>query len=280
MRAMRKALFGLGALSAILLGGAGGLPQYEAADPKAAAVTEKNLAGSERFWPYRIELTSPWQPPGREKPLPAGTLGVLVRIEPSGMARVDFGRDGRFEVPVAKTDIVAQANRIRTGEAGKPAPNFVHAIGPRLVEADAPEIRVHDFGALFDRRGFVAVFADPQSEALAGIASALGPLRQRGDVQVLLFPQGDVADPVVREKLRALDWPVPFVRDPHSEGYTVALRPDDAPLPAVMVVTPEGRVLLDAPWKAGLATEISATLDRELGAPPEATAAAGGGEVR
>jgi hypothetical protein len=41
----------------------------------------------------------------------------------------------------------------------------------------------------------------------------------------------------------------------------MALRAADAPSPAVMVVTPEGRVLLDAPWKENGVSEISAALD-------------------
>ena len=62
-------------------------------------------------------------------------MGVLIRVEASGLARIDFGRDGLYEVPVGATDLVERANRIRTGELRKMAPNFVLAIGPRLVDS-------------------------------------------------------------------------------------------------------------------------------------------------
>ena len=91
-----------------------------------AAVTEQNLLASERYWPYHVALTKPFQA------LRPGTTGVLIRVESSSVARIDFGRDGLFEVPVAATDLVARANRVQRGELAKRAPNFVFALGPRL----------------------------------------------------------------------------------------------------------------------------------------------------
>ena len=77
----------------------------------------------------------------------AGNVGVLIRVEAPGVARVDFGRDGLHEVPVVKTDLVERANQIRRGEAEKLAPNFLLAIGPgadedRLVETRHAQVDV------------------------------------------------------------------------------------------------------------------------------------------
>jgi hypothetical protein len=58
-----------------------------------------------------------------------GSVGVLIRVEDGGIARIDFGRDGLREVPIAMTDLVDRANRVRSGELVKLAPNFVLAIG-------------------------------------------------------------------------------------------------------------------------------------------------------
>src|SRR5262245_28318631 len=88
------------------------LPAHQVADPAAPPVTAKNLLASERFWPYHVALPKAWKPPGSQQALPAGTRGVLIRVEREGLARVDFGRDGLVEVPVDATDLVAQAERV------------------------------------------------------------------------------------------------------------------------------------------------------------------------
>src|SRR5262245_25765983 len=85
-------------------------PARRAADPSAPPATDANLLSSERFWPYQVRLAKPWQPPGAQAPLGVGTVGVLVRVENDGAARIDFGRDGRYEVPVGVTDLVERAN--------------------------------------------------------------------------------------------------------------------------------------------------------------------------
>lgn len=248
---------------------------YRAADPAAPVVTAGSLLGSERFWPYRVALRSDFTPPGGAAPLPAGTMGILVRVEDSGRARIHFGRDGRHELPVERTNLVEEANRVRAGEEQKIAPNLVHMIGTRLVDTEGPVLRAFDFSRVYEPERFVAVFADPSSEDFEALVAALAPLRATPGTMTVLFPQGEHPDPPLRERLRALGWPVPFLRDEYGEGYTRSLRPDDAPQPALMLLTPEGRVLLDQPF-GGSATV--AALRKALGAeaPPAGTAAAAG----
>lgn len=221
---------------------------YDAADPAAPPVTAATLAAHERFWPYQVELTEPWQPPGRETPLPARTLAVLIRIDPAGAARIDFGRDGVFEVPVAKTDLVKRANDVRTGRLSKLAPNLVLAVGPRLMDSAAEKLDYHDRKTIAKARGFLAVFADPTAEGFRALAASLAPLRGRHGVMTMFFPQGQHPELGVRTVLHGVGWQVPFVLDQFSEGYTRSLRADAERFPAVMLLTPDGRVLLDRVW--------------------------------
>lgn len=233
---------------------------YDAADPSAPEVTAENLLESERFWPYRVSLVSDWQPAGGPAAIPAGTRGILVRVEPSGSARIDFGRIGRFETPLERLDVVALANRVRLGEEKKLAPNFVHTVGTRLVESDAPNIRPVPLEKLYEPARFLAVFADPSSSGFPALAASLAPLRMAPRTETVLFAQGRHDDRALWSRLRTLDWPVSFLRDEYGEGYTRSLRADGAPLPAVMLVTREGRVLLDRPWSDAVVRELEALI--------------------
>ena len=242
----------------------GDLPQYVVEDPEAAIVTEANLVANERFWPYHVGLIRAWQPEGRDAPLPVGTRGVLIRIDESGQARIDFGRDGLFEVPVAATDIVELANRVRRGELEKMAQNYVLAIGPRLVDAAADPPRGFPFRDVGAHGAFLSVFADPQGEDFEGLAAALAPLRQRAGLMTLFFPQGGHPDSSVYERMRAAEWPIPFVHDHLTQPYTTTLLPDGIEPPAILLQSPEGRLLLQRRWTPEITDELLAAIDRAL----------------
>jgi hypothetical protein len=245
----------------------GTLPDYRASDPDAPLVTEENLLENERFWPYRVALAHPFHPSGHERPLPVGLRGILVRVEEPGDAmRVDFTRDGKYRVPVHVTDVVERANRIRTGDLRKIAPNFVHAVGPRLVDAEGEPIRYYDFGATFEPPGFLAVFADPRGPGFAELAKSLAPLRDRHGVLTLLFPQGRQPDLHTRGQLRELGWPVPFVLQQMAEGYTRSRLDEGIRLPAVMLQTPDGRVVYQGTWTPDVIPDLTRALDAEFGA--------------
>jgi hypothetical protein len=252
--------------------GANPLPEYHAQDSKAAVVTEKNLIASERFWPYHVAMTRAWQPPGASQPLPVGIPGVLIRVEASGKARIDFGRDGRHEVPVGDTDLIERANLVREGKQDKLAPNFILAVGTRLLDSSAEVLGPLQFPDAGATRGFLCVFADPGAESFAALAGSLAPLRERAGVLTILFPQGNHADAQVREELRSLGWPVPFMYGYLSEAYTRSLLAEKTPLPSLLLQTPEGRVLFQGPGKADVVPKLTAALDRALGGPPTASA--------
>jgi len=229
------------------------LPEHSVADPRAPIISEATLLESERFWPYQTELPA------------NGSVGVLIRVEPGGVARVDFGRDGKRSVPVSETDLVARANRIRTGDLEKAAPNFVFALGPRLLDSASDELRPLTFATVAEKPGFVCVFADPGQPEFAEIAAALSPLRERHGVATILFPQGEHPDPALRERLRALNWTVPFVYDHLSESYTRSLLDDGWKVPAVVLLSSEGRVLYESAWTPEAVAGLSSALAGAFG---------------
>lgn len=240
---------------------------YRVADPSAPPVTAENLFENERFWPHRVALRRAYAPEGSGAPLAAGTRGILVRVETSGVARVDFGRPGRYAIPVSELDVVEVANRVRTGGETKLAPNLVYTLGTRLVDSNGPAIRPLDLSSVYAPKAFLVVFADPSSEGFDAVAEGLAPFRETESLMTVLLPQGMHPDVVVRDRLRALAWPVPFVRDEYGEGYARSIRGEAAAIPAVMLLSPEGRVLLDLPWNRDeVVPQLRTKLAQSLGA--------------
>ncbi len=257
---MKRALVALLLLQPWLLAVTAGGP----AAP-ADTLTASSLASADRLWPYRVSLVEDWQPAGREKPLRAGTLGVLIRVATSGVARIDFGSAGKYEVPVDETDLVEQADRIRRGELEKSAPNFTEAIGTRLVDSAGQQLSALAPAASADRPGFLCVFADPDGEEFGALAAALAPLSDRHGVMTILFPQGRHRDAGTREQLRSLGWSVPFVYDFLSEAYASTLLADGTPMPTLLLQTNEGRVLFQGRWSPDVVPELTAALDSAFG---------------
>jgi hypothetical protein len=252
--------------------GAGSLPIHRVDDPDAPVVTKENLLASERFWPYQVALVAPWKPQGREKPLGAGSVGVLIRVEEPGTARIDFGRNGRYAVPVDATDLLKNANRVREGELQKTAPNVALAIGSKLVDSRAEGMAPFGLPEVAERPGYLCVFADPGADDFAELAAALAPLQERHGVLTVLFPEGVHPDAQLRERLRSLGWTVPFLYDFLAESYTRSLLAEDTPLPAVILQTNEGRLLLQRRWSVELPAELERTIDASF---PGAAVASG-----
>ena len=248
------------------------LPAYQPKDPTSAEVTAKNLLASDRFWPYQLAVTQAIPAGEQNKALEAGAVGVLIRVEDGGVARIDFGRDGMHRVPIVKTDLVERANRVRRGELEKIAPNFVLAIGPRLVDAASATLQPLPFPDVAAGLGMLSVFADPDAKDFSALAMSLAPLSQRPGLFTILFPQGPHPDAGVRDQLRALQWPVPFVYDHLSEAYTKSLIDAGAALPVVLLQTRDGRILYQSSGRAIDAGELGAAIDRSL--PPAAAEAA------
>ena len=209
------------------------------------AISAENLLAREVYWPYRVTLLEAWVPSDSTRRVAANTRGVLIRVEADGRARVDFGRDGLHEVPVDATDLLERANRVRTAELGKTAPNFVLAVGTRLVDtASDPPVAVH-FDDVLEKDLFLCVFADPKAPEFAKIAEALRPLTRRAALGTVLFPQGGHGDAAVHRALRASEWSASFVYQHLAIAYTRTLVDGDTPFPWVVLQSPEGRVLFE-----------------------------------
>ena len=229
------------------------IPEYHAQDANAPVVTEGNLLSSERFWPYQTSLTKPW------RSVPVGSVGVLIRVEPSAEARVDFGRDGLFDLPIGATDLVERSNAIRVGRIEKEAPNFLYALGPRLL--DPATAKIYPFEDTAKNRFFLCVFADPWRVEFGPLVGELEAFqKQRPGVMLMLFPQGRRPDGEVRGQLLAMKWTAPFVFDHLSEPYTKTLLSPQTALPAVQLQTGEGRVLFEGRWSSAALREIDAAL--------------------
>jgi hypothetical protein len=239
------------------------LPEHHAADPGAPVVTDRNVLASERFWPYHVALVRPRRLGNLA--LPAGAAGVLIRVEAPETARIDFGRDGLHLVPVADTDLLERANLIRLGKFEKDAPNFLFDIGPRLLDSASEAPRPAPYEALASGQVLLCVFADPAGKGFPELVRALAPATRRRGAATILFPQGGHSDAQVHETLRTLEFQALYLYGHLSEPYTRSLLADSTAPPALLLVTPDGRVLFQRRWRTGVASELRRALDDALG---------------
>ncbi len=245
--------------------------EFSAADPSSPEVTAENLFEQESFWPYQVMLTEEFHPEGAERPFKRRHVAVLVRVEPSGLLRMDFADKGRHRVPLEKTNALEMANQIRTGVEPKLGPNYVLAIGPRLIDPSREPLLPFSLDDTYAAHLFLNVYLDPDQPGFEEIAKALAPISARPGLQTVLFPQGRHRGVKLAKRLRELGWTVPFLYDPYSEPYTRSRLGDDEPMPALTVETPNGRLLFKQAWGPAVVPSLSALLDEAL---PPGTATA------
>jgi hypothetical protein len=234
------------------------LPAYSVADAAAPEVTEANLLASERLWPYQAALVSPHAEAGSTRAIPAGALGVVIRVEADDRVRLDFGRDGLVTLSARETDLVARANAIRNGTAAKTAPNLTYAIAPRLLDATAETPRRVRLEDSFERAGFLCVFANPDAPSFPRLAGLLEPFAGRGGVLPVLFPQGEHPDVALLAQLRAAGWKGAFALDHLSESYTRTLIDGAIDEPRAALFSAEGRLV----WSGALGSALPPELER------------------
>lgn len=246
----------------------GGFPEHRAANPGAPPVTAATLMESERFWPTLVRLRRDVEIAGAASPLRSGMLGVLIRVESSDVARVDLGRNGLHSVPIEATDLLEGAEKVRRGEIEKSLPNLVWAIGSRLVDSSLAIPRALPLVDAYHQGAFLCVFADPASEDFGSLVRSISPLSRRGGLLTVLFADGPHPNAQLHRRLRALEWPAAFVVDHNAEGYARVLLPEGLAQPALMLLTPEGRLLFEAPWTPGTVHGLLDAVDGYLGGPP------------
>lgn len=217
-----------------------------------SAITEADVYQHEHYWPSIVALTQEWVPPGAAAPLQAQWRGVLVRVEPEGQVRIDFGRHGRHELPLRYTDLVQRANETRLGTRTKLAQNFVLRVGNNLVNASSRPMRPHRFSEIAGASGYLCIFADPRAETFPELARALPALDGLNGVRTLFFPQSVSADDeeFVHDRLDALSWRVPYLYPRLSASYTASLLDEEPDRPRALLLSPEGRVLHEASLEA------------------------------
>jgi hypothetical protein len=242
------------------------LEQHVAEDASAPPVTPANVMESERFWPYHVRLREAWQPEGAERPLRAGKVGVLIRVIDPEKVRVDFGGYGQYDLAMGQTNLLEEANRVRTGERQKMGPNFALALGPRLLAPSEGRFKPYPYSEAVQNRAFLCVFADPLADDFPALAAALRPLAEREGLLTIFLPQGGRGDEEVRERLIASDWPVPFVYDYLTGPYTSSLVGEDPTLPTITLQTNEGRLLFEDVWSEPVTASLRSAVDGALGA--------------
>ena len=222
-------------------GSANDLPPYVVAEPNAPAVTHASALASEKFWPYQVTLVQSWSAPHGAR-LAQGATGVLIRVEPAGNLRIDFGREGLHTLPLGFTDFLARANDIRLGTLAKVAPNLTYAIAPRLIDAQSDVPRRLRFEQSFETTAYLAVFASLEGRELETLAQRLAPLiAPYPRVRLVLFAQGRVPDAELHARLRAAGWAGAFLMDHLAEAYARTLV--DGETTALALFSAESRTL-------------------------------------
>ena len=217
------------------------------ADPSPRVITSENLFQNERYWPYHVILEEAWKPRGFQGESFAweqGTVGVLVRVEPGGLLRVDFGRFGVHEVPISATTVLERANQIQRGERSKAAPNFVVAVIRRCLSLEGSPPQYWTAASVAEVDRFVLVAGEPGSESLRRRLKKLTPLAEDKGTAFVLLPHGSHRmDPAVIEKARSDGWPGCVVHSRFSDAYRHSIFGEDAERTAAIIQTPEGRIL-------------------------------------
>ncbi len=209
-------------------------------------ITAETIYDHEAAWPDIVALVADLAPSS----LARGQRGVLIRVLPTGRARIDFGRRGVHEVPIAVTDLVERANHVRTGERFKGTPNFLLQIGTRLVDTRAAAPAPLESVVLARHQRFLCVFADPARDDLAQLAQSVEEHASRIDARTIFFPQhvarGELA--TVHARLRAIAWMPALAYPELVADYTQALLEATPDEPTWLLVTAEGRELDRKRW--------------------------------
>ena len=220
-----------------------------ASDPartSAATISVENVFDNESSWPNIASLVESWTPAGESPPLKKGYRGAVIRLLPGGLVRIDFGRHGKHEIPIAATDFVARANEVEAGTRFKTAPNFLAHFGTQFVHPTSPEPMAFPTPELAKSDRFLCIFADPSPESFAELAERLAALDDVPKLQGLMFPLAVERDQIqaVKDRLEAVGWRVPYAYPQAAEKHAESLLGAVPTRPMALLITGEGRLLL------------------------------------
>ncbi len=221
-------------------------PAPDAAQASGGRINAENVYENEAAWPNIASLVEPWTPDGAASPLKQGYRGGVIRLLPSGLVRIDFGRHGKHEIPIAATDFVARANEVEAGTRFKTAPNFLAHFGTQFVHPTSPEPMAFPTPELAKSDRFLCIFADPGPESFAVLAERLAALADVPKLQGLMFPLAVERDQIqaVKDRLEAVGWRVPYAYPQAAEKHAESLLGAVPTRPTALLITGEGRLLL------------------------------------
>jgi hypothetical protein len=208
-------------------------------------IRAEELLDREEDWPNIAALVEPWTPPGAETPLKKGYRGALIRVIDARSARIDFGRHGKYDVPIGSTDLLLRTSEVEAGKRHKVAPNFLAHFGTQFLHPSTAEMVPLPTPELAKSDRFLCLFADPREPEFARLAQALAGLADVQGLQPLFFPLGLKQDELqsVKDRLQAVGWPVPFAYPEAAERHAESLLGEVPLRPTALLVTAEGRLL-------------------------------------
>lgn len=200
------------------------------------------------LWPLKVHATRDIEvPDGR---VPARTRGTLVRIEPDGTARVDFGRSGIQNVPVTKTDILAQAHAIRDGDQDPDRPNFVMLMGTRLGRTDLEYIQAYPYDQFTSHDLFLILYLEGLmefDEELAESFRKVVSLSQEHGVLPFVHTTVPTKGLLLAHLLQVkLETPIPYVVGHLQEPMARVMGHNPHNMPMAVLVNEYGKVLAKA----------------------------------
>jgi len=221
------------------------VPAAPSPSANASGIRADDIMDHEKAWPDIAVLVEPWTPAGADAPLKQGYRGAVIRVLENGHVRIDFGRHGKHEIPIAATDLILRANEVAAGSRHKVAPNFLAHFGTQFVHPTTAELVAMPTPELAKSERFLCVFADPSLESFAELAERLATLDDVPKLQALMFPLAVERNQVqtVKDRLQAVGWPVPFAYPQAAEKHAESLLDEIPTAPTALLVTSEGRLL-------------------------------------
>jgi hypothetical protein len=224
----------------------------------APALTETAVYEDSALWPPRAALTADFtstEPAAAPRTLPAGREAVLIRLEPGEPVRalLDFGRLGLHPVPLARTDVLARAEKIAAGETKKEIPNWTMMLGRGFSKLHPAPLTGGTNVPLTDLEEiehFLILYLDADPEAMQATAELLDRQTDAFEARSILpviFGLGDfpyIGEAAYQETLRENGMEKQLFMAPHvSVPYATSMAHTIPATPAIVLVDAEGKTL-------------------------------------
>lgn len=146
----------------------------------APSLTDSAVYDNSALWPQRAALTADFDTIDSDasRTIPSGREAVLIRLEPGEPihALLDFGRLGLHSVPLAQTDVLTRAEKIKNGDEEKEIPNWTMMIGRGFSKLNHGTGQGGSSVPLSDLEGikrFLIVYLDSDVEAMQATGELL-----------------------------------------------------------------------------------------------------------